>query len=220
VGAALVEFVGRLVAPPICWSCSGLARRGEPLCGGCRLSLQRPGPEPVLLSGVRVWAPVAYTGPARDLVRALKFRGAIGLADAMAAQIVANAPPGLLEGSARGSPDGPALVPVPLHPRRLRSRGYNQAAAVAEAVAGTTGLNVVDCLARAGPAVTQVGRDRAQRKLGPAGSIGAAGAAPARVVLVDDVVTTGATLGACRQALSGAGAKEITAVCFARTVGR
>jgi ComF family protein len=212
VGGALVEFVGGLVAPPICWSCSGLARRGEPLCVGCRLSLQRLADEPVLLSGVRVWAPVAYTGPARDLVRALKFRGAIGLSDAMAAQIVANVPPGLL--------DGVALVPVPLHPRRLRSRGYNQAAAIAEAVGRRTGLEVADCLARAGPAVTQVGRDRAQRNQGPAGSIEAAGAAPERVVLVDDVVTTGATLGACRHALAGAGATHVTAVCFARTVGR
>jgi ComF family protein len=216
----VVEIVAGLVAPPICWSCSGLARRGEPLCVGCRLSLQRLAPEPVLLSGVRVWAPVAYTGAARDLVRALKFRGAIGLADAMAAQIVANAPRGLLDGPPRGLSDGVALVPVPLHPRRMRSRGYNQAAAIAEAVAGRTGLELVDCLTRGGPAVTQVGRDRAQRKQGPAGSIEVAGSAPEQAVLVDDVATTGATLGACRQALAGAGAKHVTAVCFARTVGR
>ncbi len=88
--------------------------------------MRRPGPEPVVLSGLSVWAPVAYEGPARDLVRALKFRGATGVADFMAAQIVANAPAGLLEGT---------LVPVPLHPRRLRSRGYNQAAALAAELA-------------------------------------------------------------------------------------
>jgi predicted amidophosphoribosyltransferase len=138
----------------------------------------------------------------------------------MAAQMVANAPPGLLDGSAPGSPRGPALVPVPLHPRRLRSRGYNQAAAIAEAVGRRAGLEVVECLARAGRAVTQVGRDRAQRKQGPAGSIASAAKAPERVVLVDDVVTTGATLGACRHALADAGARDVAAVCFARTVGR
>ena len=54
-------------------------------------SLHRLAAEPVILCGVPVWAPLAYSGPARDLVRALKFRGAIALADAMAAQIVANA---------------------------------------------------------------------------------------------------------------------------------
>ena len=165
----------------------------------------------MLLGGVPVWAPLAYSGPARDLVRALKFRGAIGLADTMAAQIVANAPPGLLEAE---------LVPVPLHPRRLRTRGYNQASAIAEAVRRRAGVAVLDCLVRSGPSVTQVGRDRAERRAGPAGSIRLEGCAPARVLLVDDVVTTGATLGACRDALAAHGARDVAAVCFARTIGR
>jgi predicted amidophosphoribosyltransferase len=179
-----------------------------------------------LLSGVSVWAPLAYAGPARELVRALKFRGARGVADAMAAQMVANAPPGLLAGV--------ALVPVPLHPRRLRSRGYNQAAEIAQAIAGRTGLAVADCLTRSGAAATQVGRDRAERKVGPAGAIAmhaprgdrpAASHArpsgpPARALLVDDVVTTGGTLAACRAALLAAGSADVAAVAFARTLGR
>jgi ComF family protein len=226
VGAAAFELLAGLFAPPICWSCSGLARRGDPLCRGCRFALHRLGAEPALLSGVRVWAPVAYSGPARDLVRALKFRGAVRLADALAAQIVANAPPGLLDQEPRAARR--TLVPVPLHPRRFRSRGYNQAAAIADAIGGRAGIEVADCLFRSGPSVTQVGRDRAERKAGPAGSIGvhagAAGghAAPVAepVLLVDDVVTTGATLGACRDALVAAGAREVAAVCFARTIGR
>jgi predicted amidophosphoribosyltransferase len=255
LGAALAG----LLAPPLCWGCDGLVRRGEVLCRGCRSSLHRLAPEPVLLSGVRVWAPVAYSGPARNLVRALKFRGALGVADAMAAQIAANAPPGLLGATAppgplaaagpldplaAAGPPGPlarvTLVPVPLHPRRLRSRGYNQASAIAEALGRRMGIEVVDCLARSGPSVTQVGRARAERRAGPAGAIevraemlradaprvGApAAAAPAalartRVVLVDDVVTTGATLAACRAALAAAGPLEVAAVVFARTLGR
>lgn len=235
VGAALVELLGGLFAPPVCWSCSALARRGDPLCRGCRRALHPLAAEPVLLSGVRVWAPVAYSGPARDLVRALKFRGAIGLADTMAAVIVANAPPGFVEDSQ--APDlasaQPALharctlVPVPLHPRRLRSRGYNQAAAIACAIGSRTGIEVVELLTRAGPAATQVGRDRAERNAGPPGTIAvrgsaepSAGGVPQSVLLVDDVVTTGATLGACRDALVAHGAREVAAVCFARTVGR
>jgi len=201
-----------LFAPPVCWSCSGLARRGDPLCRGCRLALHRLAAEPVLLSGVRVWAPVAYSGPARDLVGALKFRGAIALADAMAAQMVANEPPNLLAGR--------VAVPVPLHPHRLRSRGYNQAAVIAEALGRRAGMEVLDCLVRSGPSVAQVGRDRAHRKAGPAGSITVSGSVPERVLIVDDVVTTGATLGACRNALVAAGAREVAAVCFARTIGR
>jgi ComF family protein len=200
--------------PPLCWGCGGVARRGEPLCAECRRLLQRLAPEPVVLCrGLRLWAPVAYTGPARDLVRALKFRGAAGVADAMAAQIAANAPAGLLE--------APALVPVPLHPRRLRRRGYNQAGLIAAALARRTGLQLLDCLRRAGPAATQVGRDRRERRAGPAGSVHAiSGTVPARALLVDDVATTGATLAACAAALRSAGSLEVTAVAFARTIGR
>src|SRR4051812_10077220 len=201
-----------LAVPRLCWSCSGLARRGELLCGACRAALRRLAAEPVSVSGVRVWAPVAYSGPARDLVRALKFRGAVGLADAMAAQIVANAAPGIVEHC--------TVVPVPLHPSRLRKRGYNQAAAIADAVGRRAGLPMLECLVRSGPSITQVGRDRAERRAGPAGSIHLDGEVPERVLLVDDVVTTGATLGACRDALLSAGSREIAAVCFARTIGR
>ena len=187
--------------------------------------MQRLGGEPLWLCGARVWAPVAYAGPARDLVHALKFRGALRAADAMAAQILANAPRGWLEQV--------TLVPVPLHPKRLRSRGFNQAGVIAEALARRAGLPLVDCLARAGMSTKQVGRHRAERRAGPAGAIwlraergaeagaAAAGAAvPERVVVVDDVVTTGATLAACAAALLAAGTTEIASVAFARTLGR
>ena len=131
----------------------------------------------------------------------------------MAAQVVANAPAELLSGL--------TVVPVPLHPKRLRSRGYNQAAVIADAIARRAGLEVADCLVRSGPAVTQMGRDRAERRTGPVGVIeAAAAAAPERVLLVDDVVTTGATLAACRNALLAAGSVEFGAVAFARTIGR
>lgn len=188
-----------------------MARRGEPLCLGCRRLLRRLGPEPVVLSGLRAWAPIAYAGPARELVGALKFRGATRVAGAMAAQIAANAPEAMLEGT---------LVPVPLHSRRLRRRGYNQAALIADALASRVGLEVVDCLRRAGSAAPQVGRDRRERRLGPAGSIELRAAAPERVVLVDDVATTGATLAACAGALRAAGSIEVAALVFARTIGR
>jgi ComF family protein len=171
-------------------------------------------PAPVSLGGVSAWAPVGYEGPARALVRALKFRGAVALSDAMAAQIAANAPPGLLAADAE-------LVPVPLHPRRRRRRGFNQARELAVALAGRTGLALTDCLERDGPGGTQVGRGRRERRAGPAGGMRMRSErAPRRVVLVDDVVTTGGTLGACAAALRAAGCREIAAVAFARTLGR
>jgi ComF family protein len=145
-------------------------------------------------------------------VRALKFRGARGIADTMAAQIVAGAPTDFLEGA--------TVVPVPLHRRRLRARGFNQAALIAAALARRAGLQLADPLVRTGPATAQVGRHRPERRAGPAGAIEARGGVPARVLVVDDVVTTGATLAACSAALVAAGAVEIAAVTFARTLGR
>ena len=200
-----------MLVPPLCWSCGGIARRGEPLCAGCRGRMHRLAPDPVVLCGIRVWAPVAYAGPARDLVRALKFSGATRVADAMAAQVAANAPAGLLDAQ---------LVPVPLHPRRLRARGYNQAGVIEAAIGRRADAQVVECLVRSGSAATQVGRHRAERRTGLAGEVRLAAAPPARVVLVDDVATTGATLAACAGALLAGGCAEIAAVTFARTIGR
>ena len=199
-------------APPVCAACGGWAARGDPLCGACRRELRWLGPEP---QG-EVWAAVAYAGPARGLVGALKFRGATRSADAMAAAICANAPAGWIVHTT-------TLVPVPLHPVRLRKRGFNQAERVARAIARRTGASVNDCLERTGPRATQMGRARAERLAGIAGTIAlcdGAVAPPGPVVLVDDVTTTGATLAACAAALKAAGAGEVRAAAYARTPGR
>ena len=80
-----------LLAPPLCWTCGEPAARRSALCLACRGLLRFLGDRPVRLAGVRVWAAVAYEGPARDLVRALKFRGAARVGEAMASLVVANA---------------------------------------------------------------------------------------------------------------------------------
>jgi predicted amidophosphoribosyltransferase len=208
----------RLLAPPLCWSCRAPAAAGAPLCRACRAALRFLPSAPVSLAGLAVWAPVAYEGPAGELVKALKFHGARAVAAEMAALMVARAPEPLLSGT---------LVPVPLHPGRRRTRAFNQAEAIAAAIAARTGLPLADCLARAGPDQRQVGRGRAARLAGPTGSIALSGAgrapargAPREAVLVDDVVTTGGTLAACAAALRAAGAQPIGALAFARTGGR
>src|SRR5688572_30444431 len=129
------------LAPPLCVACGAWAARTEPICGPCRTRLRWLGPEPVPVApGVAAWAPLAYAGPAQAAVTALKFRGAVRTAQAMAAQVCANAPPGWL--------DAAALVPAPLHPARRRKRGFNQAERLACAIARRTGLAVWDCLVR------------------------------------------------------------------------
>ena len=198
------------LAPPLCWTCGRPAVPGLALCRGCRADLRWLGDEPVDLGGVPTWAPVAYEGPARDLVRALKFRSAAGLARTLATQIVANAPAELLAGA--------QLVPVPLHRTRRRERGFNQAEALAAAIGERSRLEVIACLERTGAGGRQVGRSRAQRLAVAGGVVVRPDAAvPGCSLLVDDVITTGATLAACARALAAAGATEVRAVAYART---
>jgi ComF family protein len=202
-----------LLAPPLCWGCLRYAREG-PLCRDCRAGLSWLPPELVAVAGVELFAPLAYERAARAMVHALKFRGALAVADPMAAQMAANAPPGLL--------DRATLVPVPLHPARLRRRGFNQAECLASALARRTGLTVSDRLERAGSARPQVGRGRSERLRGIEGSVRVRTGAgpPADVLLVDDVVTTGATLAVCANALREAGSQRVAGIAYARTPGR
>jgi ComF family protein len=203
-----------LLAPPLCAACGSVAGAAEPLCGRCRAALRWLGASVARAGPLSVWAPVAYEGPARALVRGLKFASLVKAADTMAAHIAANAPPGWLRHG--------RLVPVPLHPARMRTRGYNQAERLAAAVGSRIGLPVDDCLARAGPATTQVGRDRAERLSGIAGAVTLreGGEPPARAIVVDDVMTTGATLAACANALTAAGTADAVGLAYARTPGR
>ncbi len=223
--AGLAAQLLALLAPPACaaWL-APVGPAGEVLCPVCRAALPwlrgrrcprcaLPAPcRPCAASRAafeRSWAPVAYDGVARDLVAALKFRGALPLCALMAAQIVATAPQGLLAG---------ALVPVPLHPRRRRERGFDQARRLAGAVGARSGHPVATCLARRGSASRQLGAGRATRLAAGRIDVRAVAPPPRVATLVDDVHTTGATLDACARALLAAGSERVHAVTWARTL--
>jgi predicted amidophosphoribosyltransferase len=223
----LADELVALLVPPACLACRRpLARAGEPLCPSCRRVLPwlaqaccprcaLPAPcRPCPAAGAAfdaAWAPLAHDGPARSLVAALKFRGRLPAADLMAGQIVASAPAGWLAAPA-------VLVPVPAHPRRRRARGFDQAAELARALARRTGLPRHAMLRRRGSDVRQVGASRTARLAPDRLEVVAAGPAPSRAVLVDDVHTTGATLRACAAALRAAGAERVACVTYARAL--
>lgn len=203
----VLDAVATGLAPPRCAACGRGCRAEAMLCTRCsrRLAAARPiaGAGPAGID--RAWSSAPHEGVARDLVTALKFRRLLAVAEPIAERIAWLAPADLLSG---------AIVPVPTAPLRTFARGFDPAAEIAAALAARTGLEQRTCLARKGTG-RQRGRRRAQR-IGHPPFIGARGEIPRSVLLVDDVLTTGATLAACAQALRGAGAIRIVAITFTR----
>ena len=110
-----------------------------------------------------------------------------------------------------------ALVPIPLHRRRLRARGFNPSLVIARELARKTGVEVRHALVRTRDTTSQTGLSRSARRRNVANAFAVRGEVPERVWLVDDVVTTGATLEAAAHTLRRAGAKEVVGICLART---
>lgn len=153
----------------------------------------------------RAWSSASYEGVARDLVAALKFRRLLPVADLMAERIEWLAPAHMLSGT---------IVAVPPALPRLRRRGFDPAGELAGALAERLEAPLERCLERRGGG-RQLGRRRAER-VGHPPRIRATAAAPRSALLIDDVLTTGATLTACARALRAAGSSRVVAVTFAR----
>jgi predicted amidophosphoribosyltransferase len=202
----LSAFLSELF-PTLCAACGRSCRSGAVLCTRCGRRLAET--KPLAGRGApgldRAWSSAPHEAVARDLVTALKFRRLLPVAAVMAERIEWLAPESLLSG---------VIVPVPSTRLRSLGRGFDPAAEIAAALALRTGMPLRPVLSR-GDLGRQLGRRRAQR-IGQPPHVRLRGEAPRSVLLVDDVLTTGATLSACARALRGGGAFRVAAITFTR----
>jgi ComF family protein len=230
---ALASAALDLLAPPTCPGCNaGLWEAGpSPFCHDCELAISPRDPrdcaacdrvaEPggLCRSCRRRLPPLAgalavfeYEGPIAAAIQALKYEGRDD-------RLVPIARRWLMECSAvRADSVGGLVVPVPLHPRRLASRGFDQSWLLAREAAKALGVEARPrALRRIRATPPQVGLGRAAREANVRGAFEARPIVAGReVLLVDDVLTTGATLRACAEALLDAGARSVQAIVVAR----
>jgi ComF family protein len=228
---AIAAHALRFVLPPRCLLCGANGANGRDLCAGCAgdlaantpccprcaLPLQTPAPlcgeclaqEPPFAAA---WAPFRYEHPLDLLEARFKFRG-----DLAAGRVLASL---ILERAGVDAPEHPALlIPVPLHRIRLRERGYNQALELAGPLASALGIPLHhDVLVRTRATPPQTGLDAKARRRNLRGAFAIASMTvlPAHVAVIDDVMTTGATLREAARILRRAGVARVDVWALAR----
>ena len=209
-----------VLLPP---ACPGCGREGAAVCPKCLPFLARRRDEPAGVPlGLAASQPqgivqlewcCSYSGVARASLAALKYDGELRLVEVLAEQMAAR--------WARAGIGGDVLVPVPVHAARLRQRGFDQAELLARAAGRVLKLPVATALARATKTAAQhnLGRRARAANVGGAFAVKAAAAPQVQdrwIVLVDDVVTTGATFSGCAVALYAAGARAVSGLALCR----
>lgn len=234
-----------LLLPTRCAGCGGVGAGSgpEPVCPGCRTRLSPlPGPGCLrcrhpsgpagspcaLCSGWPSslhWCRSAtrFEGPASSLVRALKYEGWASVVPALVPPMVRVLRDGPLFDSGHPAGGIGAVVPIPTTPKRLRERGFNPAELLARGVGKALDLPVVEALSRPGEAPRQVGLPPSRRAANVKNAFVAQGVRgdpllPPYVLLVDDVLTTGATGAAAAESLARAGAERVGLLTFARAL--
>jgi ComF family protein len=238
LGASASRLALDVALPTLCVACREPVA-GEGVCAACwsqlafiappycpRLGIPfvyDPGPDLLSMQAIadppayqRARAAVHYDEVAKTLVHALKYQDRTDLAPTMG-RWMARAGHELL-----GEAD--LLVPVPLHWRRAWSRRYNQSGALAQVIARQTGVTVSrDALRRVRPTQQQIGLSRSERATNVQGAFRVSqdkttDVQGRRVILIDDVLTSGATVDACARALLRAKAAQVDVLVFARVV--
>lgn len=220
----LRKWIADLLFPEgnACHLCGRFLAQPSLLCSSCtdalntlqykKLRIASSEPHPPLSACLSAYP---HEDEARELVHLLKYAGDCALAQQLGQSMAA---------ALMTSPDKPeridAVVPVPLHASRLHQRGYNQALLLAQAVCGCTGLTLAeDALIRVHATDTQLHRDQKERMAAMRGAFAVPDPSVVRgrcILLVDDVLTTGATAMACAEALMAAGAQATALITACR----
>ena len=222
------RWAGQVIETVYPHRCAGCERRGHWVCPQCEPSVpklrqvacERCGAPTVAdclcpdLPGCLLSVRSAYpfSGWVRTSIHWLKFEGERARA-AHLAHVLAE--------HCLGPTYADLIVPVPLHPKRLRERGFNQSGLLAMHLGRRTGIPWRDALLRQGPHIPQVGLHRDDRRVNVAGAFVARSRVKLEglsVIVIDDVVTTASTVGGCAEALVAAGARSVRCVSIARPV--
>lgn len=192
--------------PPICPKC-GRPQASGILCANCRERQTE-------IDGIR--SPFRFDGVMRQAIHQLKYRNLKAISPCLAE---------LLADYLKSNPlPGEALIPVPLHPKRLRERGYNQSRLLAWELGKLTNIPVIeDCLIRvkeAKPQVKAANLEERHRNVTDAFTCHNGKVSGKEIILVDDVCTSGATLESCAEALKSKGAVSIWGLTLAREIQR
>lgn len=214
-----LRAIGDFLYPPVCLLCGGRYTGNIPLCISCMADMTTAASghtslEKHLDDGSRVLVLLPYDRNCRAIVHAFKYHGLPSLAD-FAGNLMARTMLPALGGFSRA-----VLVPVPLHPEKLRARGYNQSSRIAGGFAAVSGQTIrEDLIGRAIFTGTQTALSAGERHENVRGAFHFTGEKPLAgepVILIDDVMTTGATLSECARTLRDGGAGEIV-VCVVAT---
>lgn len=226
-----------LLYPSHCFGCGHAVEEGCTLCAACDGQVRRirlpycsicsrpfPGSAEVVprcancedqtFAFESAVAVVQAQGLARELIHRFKYQRQFHLRRVLGAWLLT----GFSDPRLEAEPVD-AMVPVPLHPVRLRERGYNQAEALASVVSKQTGAPVSPCLQRVRYTLTQTQFDRVQRRRNLRGAFAlrkSTGVSGKRLLLIDDVLTTGSTLHECAAVLLDHGARSVRALTVAR----
>lgn len=222
----MFEWILDFLFPPVCPVCGRYIESRDCWCEGCLVKLLQPRRLPLedemyrLLDG-GVWALGVYEAELRGLLRRLKYDGRRSLLGGLHRYIAAGLKeiPALKESQGWAAGDGGTVaVPVPLHPDKQKERGFNQSELLFRQPLADINIIMEPVLIRSRFTKPQFGLTADERRENVQGAFAAASGADLtgkRVIIVDDIMTTGATLLECARAAQGAGAASIMGITAA-----